>query len=307
MNTASNTTNLKDTVVTITLTAALAKPEDKGAYGFKGTVKLADGSEVRGLFHKNQCQGRTPEEQEARFAGLKLGDTLEVLVTKDEEVPAKNPKIKSGKVREIAFSERALYAKRAREARQAREAKDEAVLTGLTLGSDVTLKVTEVREIGVFGVIDGGVADGYRALVHVTEFSGFRSKEQRDGAVKAFGERFAKAKDAGETTTLTARVVKVEKNEKGFVQIGLSVKAIEAAEVESEHAALLDRFPVGCQMTGRLVKATADGLILTVSQDGVQAILNVDGDMSAKIQRAKSVRVEVTGVDSRGRLTVEKA
>lgn len=308
MNTNQSQSNIGlnvNDVVNITITAALE-------YGLKGNVTLADGKVVRGLLHNNQISGKSPEAQAARRAELlslfqnqgKEGAqpaTVEVLVTRVEEVEATNPRLKGKKVVEIAFSERALIAKRGREAREARQAQEESILTGLTVGSEVSGKLVEVRDgLGAFVEIEDGVAAGRRALIHVTELSSHRSREKRDEVLESMKSK------VGESVTAT--VVKVGKNDKGFITIGLSTKAFEQAAVAEEHAQLLERFPVGCELTGRLIKSTPDGLLLKVSQDGVEAVLsNLESGMREKIERAKSTRVVIEGVDDRGRLIVAKA
>lgn len=296
MNT--NTLSLKkNDVVSGVITASFE-------YGWMVTIKVGDKS-VRALLVKNQVSGKDDASRDARIASLKMGDTIEGLVTRAELADAKNPGLKGKKVEQYAISERALISKRGRESREARESAENAILNDLTIGTAVQATIKEVRTgLGAFVVINGGVADGRRALIHVSQVCDDRSKDVRD----------ARLAELVVGTDVTAEVTKVGRNDKQFLEIGLSLKSADQrdrAQAEAEEAAavdedLLNRFPVGCDMTARVVKATDDGIVLRVSQDGVEAVLVISGDMADKIMRAKSTRVRVLGAKD-GRLQVEKA
>ncbi len=278
-------------------------------FGFHISVTEVDGvpftGKVRALLVNNQVSGKSDDDRNARIkGGIKMGDTIEGLCTRSEVVEAKNPGLKGKKVAQYAISERALIAKRGRENREAREAVENAILA-LPIGTEVVGVVTEVRPgLGAFVEVSEGVAAGRRALIHVSQVSDDRAKEDRDAVLSEI--------EVG--TTLTAKVSKVARNDKGFLDIGLSLREATRAlraEREQEEAQqydhdLLERFPVGCETTGKDAKQTDDGIIVKISSDGVEAILAVDGEMADKILRVKSTRVRITGA-ANGRLLVEKA
>ena len=279
-------------------------------YGFHVSVTEVDGvpfaGKVRALLVHNQVSGKTDEARLARIKdGIKMGDTVEGLCTRSELVDAKNAGLKGKKIAQYAISERALIAKRGREARETREANENAVLA-MPIGTEITGVVTEVRTgLGAFVEVSDGPAKGRRALIHVSLVSDDRSKDARDAALAEI--------EVG--TTVTAKLSKVGRNTKGFLDIGLSLVETakaeraerEAEEAQENDAALLDRFPEGCEMTGKDAKSTEDGVVLKLTSDGVEALLvDADGDMVEKVLRAKSARVRITGVKN-GRLLVEKA
>ncbi len=278
-------------------------------FGFHISVTEVDGApfsgKVRALLVNNQVSGKTDDDRNARIkGGIKMGDTIEGLCTRSEVVEAKNPGLKGKKVAQYAISERALIAKRGRENRESREAKENAIL-GLPIGSEIVGVVTENRPgLGAFVEVSDGVAAGRRALIHVSQVSDDRNQDARDKVLAEI--------EVG--TTVTAKLSKVERNAKGFLDIGLSLReATRAAraerqqeEAEENDAALLDRFPVGCDMTGKDAKQTEEGIVLKVSADGVEAVLAVDGEMAEKVLRVKSTRIRITGAQN-GRLLAEKA
>lgn len=310
MQTNSNNPKIAvNDVLTGTITAAME-------YGFKLNVTV-DGVTVRGLLHKNQVRGKDADAQAARVAELnrlfteqgqpdKPKAEVEVLVTRCEEVDATNPRLKGRKILEVAFSERALIARRAREARETRTAREESIINGGLVGTEVQAKIVEVREgLGVFLTIEDGIAAGLRGLAHITELVDSRDREVKERTLASYAGR--------EGEVVTATIVKVGRNDKQFLTIGLSLKALAQAAVAAEHAALLDRFPVGIEVRGKVVKSRkddnvpSDGILLQISQDGVMAVLRCGGDMAGNIQRAGACRVVIEGVDEHGRLTVSKA
>ena len=234
-----------------------------------------------------------------------MGDTIEGLCTRAEIVDAKNPGLKNKKIAQYAISERALIAKRGRENREAREAVENAILT-LPIGTEMTGVVTENRPgLGAFVEISEGPAKGRRALIHVSQVSDDREKEVRDEVLA----------EIVVGSTVTAKLSKCARNEKGFLDIGLSLRdATRARRVEQEQEeaneyadALRDRFPEGCDTTGKNARSTDDGIVVDIA-DGVEALLvNVDGGLSDSILRCKSTRVRFTNEVRDGRLVVEKA
>ncbi|HEY9868204.1 MAG TPA: S1 RNA-binding domain-containing protein [Candidatus Obscuribacterales bacterium] len=258
-----------------------------------GVFVALEGTNVRGLLPVHQMSGDTEAAKQARLKSLKVGDSVEVLVTKVEEVTEG----KKSRLR-VTLSERALAGKRAREAREAREALEERVLSGLTLGTQVVASVSEVREgLGAFVTIGDGIAAGLRALVHVAELCE-GSREQRDAALKAL--------KAGES--LDAEVIKVGRNDRGHLEIGLSAKAVTQREKAAEMAEVVDRLKAGAP-TLSVVRSSAEGLVLKVS-DGVFAILpdaNLNGTRRESILKTKRVKVRIVGVDGKGRLVAAKA
>lgn len=279
-------------------------------YGFQVSVTEVNGvaftGNVRALLVNNQVSGKTDEDRNARIkGGIKLGDIIEGLVTRAEVVEAKNPGLKGKKIAQYAISERALIAKRGRENRESREAAEAAILA-LPVGTEVTGVVTENRPgLGAFVEIADGPAKGRRALIHVSEVSDDRSKDVRDAILA----------DIEVGSTVTAKLSKSGRNAKGFLDIGLSLKdasRAQRAEREREEAdeyenALRDRFPEGCDTTGKNARSTEDGIVVDIA-DGVEALLvNVDGSLSDSILRCKSTRVRFTNEVRDGRLVVEKA
>lgn len=280
-------------------------------FGFHVSVKVVNGKEYKGksrvLLVNNQISGRTDEDREERRKGLKIGEKVKGLCTRAEFVEAKNPGLKGKKLAQYAISERALIAKVGRENREARESIEQAILD-LPKGTEVTGVVVENRPgLGAFVEVSEGPAKGRRALIHVSEVSDDRSKEVRDEVLATIV--------VGET--VTAKLCKVERNAKNFLDIGLSLKdatreaRAEQAQADAEEfdVALLERFPVTCEMTARVAKKQdkdADGLIMTVSQDGVEAVLSCDTEMAEKVNRSGSTRIRITGVRN-GRLLAEKA
>jgi ribosomal protein S1 len=278
-------------------------------FGFHISVTEVDGvpftGKVRALLVNNQVSGKTDDDRIARIkGGIKMGDTIEGLCTRSEVVDAKNAGLKGKKIAQYAISERALIAKRGRENREAREAKEAAILA-LPIGTEMTGVVTENRPgLGAFVEVSDGVAAGRRALIHVSQVSDDRNKEDRDAALAEI--------EVG--TTVTAKVSKVERNAKGFLDIGLSLREATRAlraEREQEEAdeyaqALLDRFPAGCETTGKNARQTEEGILVDIA-DGVAALLVVDADMAEKVMRSRSTRVVFTGELRNGHLLVEKA
>ncbi len=303
MNTQSNTLAFaKNAVIKGTVTGM-------AEFGFHISVTEVDGApftgKVRALLVNNQVSGKDDTARLARIKdGIKMGDTVEGLCTRAEFVPAKNPGLKGKEVAQYAISERALIAKRGRENREARETVENAILA-LPIGTDVTGVVTENRPgLGAFVEISDGIAAGRRALVHVSQVCDSRIQDERDAVLAEI--------EVG--TTLTAKLSKVGRNDKGFLDIGLSLREAsrqQRAERQLEEAAqndqeLLERFPVGCEMTGKDAKQTEEGIIVKVSSDGVEAVLLVDGEMAEKVLRSRSTRIAITGVQN-GRLLAEKA
>ncbi len=281
-------------------------------FGFHISVTEVDGvpytGKVRALLVNNQVSGKDDNSRLARIKeDLKMGTTVEGLCTRAEFVDAKNPGLKGKKMAQYAISERALIAKRGRENRETREAVENTILA-LPVGTEVVGVVTENRPgLGAFVEVSDGPAKGRRALIHVSQVSDDREKEDRDAALAEI--------EVG--TTVTAKLSKVGRNDKGFLDIGLSLREASRAvraerqqeEAEENDAALLDRFPVNCDMTARVAKkqdGNGDGIIMTVSQDGVEAVLYCDSDMADKVKRSGSTRIRITGV-ANGRLLAEKA
>lgn len=279
-------------------------------YGFQVTVTEVNGvaftGKVRALLVNNQVSGKTDADRNARIkGGIKMGDTVEGLCTRAEVVDAKNPGLKGKKIAQYAISERALIAKRGRENRDAREAVENAILA-LPIGTEMVGVVTENRPgLGAFVEISEGPAKGRRALIHVSQVSDDREKEVRDEILA----------EIVVGSTVTAKLSKSARNEKGFLDIGLSLRdatRAQRAEREQEEAseyadALRDRFPEGCDTTGKNARSTEDGIVVDIA-DGVEALLvNVDGGLSDSILRCKSTRVRFTNEVRDGRLVVEKA
>lgn len=304
MNTQSNPLAFnKNAVVKGTVTGM-------AEFGFHVTVTEVDGvpftGKARALLVNNQVSGKDDASRERRIKEeLKMGVTVEGLCTRAELVKAKNPGLKGKELPQYAISERALIAKRGRENREARDNADAAVLA-LPIGTELTGTVTENRPgLGAFVEITEGVAAGRRALVHVSQVSDSREKDERDAVLAQI--------EVG--STLTAKLCKVERNDKKFIDIGLSLRDYArqerqeraAVEAEENDSALLDRFPEGCEMVGKDAKQTDEGIVLKLSQDGVEAVLtDCDGEMAEKVLRVRSTRVRITGVQN-GRLLAEKA
>ncbi|MCC7531138.1 MAG: S1 RNA-binding domain-containing protein [Candidatus Melainabacteria bacterium] len=308
MNTNTNSVNpvlafAKNAVIKGTVTGM-------AEFGFHISVTEVDGApfagKVRALLINNQVSGKTDDDRNARIkGGIKMGDTIEGLCTRAEVVDAKNPGLKGKKVAQYAISERALIAKRGRENREAREAVEAAILA-LPIGTEVVGVVTENRPgLGAFVQVSEGVAAGRRALIHVSQVSDDRNKEDRDEVLAEI--------EVG--TTVTAKISKVARNDKGFLDIGLSLRDTtrqqraerQQQEADEDAQALRDRFPEGCETTGKNARSTEDGIVVDVA-DGVEALLvNVDGGMSDSILRCKSTRVRFTNEVRDGRLVVEKA
>jgi predicted RNA-binding protein with RPS1 domain len=301
MNTTQNTNVLafnKNAVIEGTVTGM-------AGFGFHVSVTKVDGQpftgKARALLTNNGVSGRTDEDRAARIKAIKMGDTIEGLCTRAEYVPAKNANMKGKEIAQYAISERALISKRSRDERAEREAIEEQVLA-IAIGSEMTVEITEVRAgLGAFGKVLDTVAEGRRALIHVSQVSDDRSKDARDAALSAI--------EVG--TVLTAKVCKVERNDKKFIDIGLSLRDASAqqraerqqAEAEQLDVELLERFPVGCEVTAKKIDER-DGVIYG-DVNGIVAVISVDGQMAENVKRAKSARVVITGAEG-GRLLVEK-
>lgn len=300
MNTTQNNVLAfnKNAVVTGTVTGM-------AGFGFHVSVTHVDGQpftgKVRALLTNNGVSGRTDDDRAARIKAIKMGDTIEGLVTRAEFVKAKNANLQGKEIAQYAISERALISKRSRDERAEREAIEEQVLK-IAIGSEMTVEITEVRAgLGAFGTVLDTVAKGRRALIHVSQVSDDRSKDARDAALSAI--------EVG--TVLTAKVCKVERNDKKFIDIGLSLRDASAqqraerqqAEVEQLDAELLERFPVGCEVTAKKIDEK-DGVIYG-DVNGIVAVISVGGQLAENVKRAKSARVTITGAQG-GRLLVEK-
>lgn len=276
--------NLKSTVLAETV--ATGKVTGLALYG---VFIVLDGSGVRGLLPVSQMAGETNAQREARLKDITIGDTIETLVTKVETVgEGKKSRLK------VTLSERALAARKAREERQAR---DERVIAELAPGTAVDGVVAEVRiGLGAFVTICGeGVASGMRALVHVSELTE-GTREERDAALARL-----KAGDS-----LSTEVIKVGRNDRGILEIGLSARAVVRQKNEAKAAGLIEK---GSVTTLSVVRSSADGLVLQLS-GGVTAILpdgKLNGTRRASIMKTKRVKVRIVGVDGKGRLVAEKA
>jgi len=301
MNTTQNTNVLafeKNAVIEGTVTGM-------AGFGFHVSVTKVNGSpftgKVRALLTNNGVSGKTDEDREARIKSIKMGDTIEGLCTRADFVPAKNANMKGKEIAQYAISERALISKRSRDNRAERDSIEEQVLA-IEIGSDMTVEITEVRAgLGAFGKVLDTVAVGRRALIHVSQVCDDRSKDVRDAALASI--------EVG--TVLTAKVCKVERNAKKFIDIGLSLREASAqqraereqAEAEQVDAELLERFPLGCEVTAKKI-SERDGVIYG-DVNGIVAVISVGGQMAENVKRAKSARVIITGAQG-GCLLVEK-
>jgi len=275
------------------------------SFGFHVSVNSINGQpytgKARALLTNNGVSGRTDDDRNARIKSIKMGDTIEGLCTRAEFVKAKNENMKGKEIAQYAISERALISKRSRDERAERDQVEEQVLA-IAIGSEMTVEITEVRAgLGAFGKVLDTVAVGRRALIHVSQVSDDRSKDARDEALAAI--------EVG--TVLTAKVCKVERNDKKFIDIGLSLRDASAqqraerqqAEAEQFDAELLERFPVGCEVTAK--KIEEKGGVIYGDVNGIVAVISVGGQMAENVKRAKSARVTIVGAKD-GQLIVQK-
>jgi ribosomal protein S1 len=174
-----------------------------------------------GLLHVSRLAGGSRRSRDRRLQRFAPGEKVEV------DVLAVN----DGKV---TLSE--LY-------------RDEAVIAGLEVGSEVTAKVVHKLDCALIVAIDAGVAAGYDGFVHVSELAG--------GSRKAHDERLAHAK-IGQSLTLS--VLHVGRDDRGDLSIKLSESLVALRRK------LATSFAVGTTHTGTVRRRTEAGFVVSFGE-----------------------------------------
>lgn len=159
---------------------------------------------------------------------------------------------------------------------------DDVVLGELKAGDSVDATVVKTLEVGVIATIASGIGAGVDGFVHVSELAG-ATREARDKALAGI--------KVGQTLKL--EVLGVSKDD-GDVRVKLSQRTAAA------RAKLSGSFGEGTVHTGKVLKRTAEGFIVTFGElEGFLPFSELGGASSSSIKVGGNVRAKVVGVDDR--------
>lgn len=165
----------------------------------------------------------------------------------------------------------------------------ERVLAQVEPGTELKATVASATDFGLFVTIQEGQAAGLDGLVHVSELPG-SSPDAREAALKA----------AKVGTEVSVEVLGISKDATGSLRFSLSLRA-------EERRRLRDAFAVGTVHTGKVVKRTDGGFVVSFGAlTGFLPVGQLGSASESSIKVKGNVRAKVESVDDRLRLTLTR-